>query len=93
MFSSPKKNMNNLIIDESNIKKSKKSHERINTFTPMYNNKKKSDIKIFNDNIKTSKNKRINTETNNLKNYIINNTNLQNQKMIKILKFIINKKT
>ena len=75
MFSSPKKNMNNLIIDESNIKKSKKSHERINTFTPMYNNKEKSDIKIFNDNIKTSKNKRINTETNNLKNYIINKDN------------------
>ena len=75
MFSSPKKNMNNLIIDESNIKKSKKSHERINTFTQMYNNKEKSDIKIFNDNIKISKNKRINTETNNLKNYIINKDN------------------
>ena len=41
----------------------------------MYNNKEKSDIKIFNDNIKTSKNKRINTETNNLKNYIINKDN------------------
>ena len=71
-FSSPKKNMSNLLINDSNIKKPKKSLERDNTFTPTFNNKENQNIKILNDNIKTSKNKRINTEMKNLKNQIIN---------------------
>ena len=100
MFSSPKKNMNNLLINDSNVKKPKQNLERVNTFIPTYNNKEKSKIKIkiFNDNIKKSKNKRINTEAYNLKNYAIKKdynfpkinsksyqfTDVENDKSIKI---------
>ena len=98
LIPSPKKNLNNLLINDSNIKKPKKHQERINTFTPTHNNVEKPNSKKISDNIKESKNKRINTENFGLKNYIIKKnynfpkianksspfTNVENNKNIKI---------
>ena len=96
--SSPKKNTNNILINKTNTKKPNKNHERTNTYTPTFNNVEKSNLKIFKDNINASKNKRMNTENNNFKNYVIKkdynfpkieiktnkSTNVENDKNIKI---------
>ena len=69
--SSPKKDKNNKIINNSNNKVNK-SHERTTTFTPKLKDIDFSNSQVINDNLKRSYNKRLNSENGKLKNLVVN---------------------
>ena len=69
--SSPKKDKNNKIINNSNNKVNK-SHERTATYTPKLKDIDFSNSQVINDNLKRSYNKRLNSENGKLKNLVVN---------------------
>ena len=69
-----KKNIKDILLNNSNIQLNKKS-ERVNTYTPkiMNNLLNSNHSQIFNSNIKKSSNNKINYKSGNMNNNIINN--------------------